>query len=126
MHRRARLNVEWCCKAVNALSSRNPLLSTPWHELVGNYETLSYAKRRSRLPANHSPTRLQSLCGQRNARPAALITRAYSQAGKFKDFGGSMGLKLHGVVGLNLKMIVTMWSGMYVVQHEPCIMRGGT
>ena len=37
-----------------------------------------------------------------------------------------MGLKLHGVVGLNLKMIVTMWSGMYVVQHEPCIMRGGT
>ena len=31
-----------------------------------------------------------------------------------------MGLKLHGVVGLNLKMIVTMWSGMCVVQHEPC------
>ena len=37
-----------------------------------------------------------------------------------------MGLKLHGVVGLNLKMIVTMWSGMYVVQREPCVMRGGT
>lgn len=88
MHRRARLNVEWCCKAVNALSSRRPLLSTLRHELVGNYETLSYAKRRSRLSANHSPTRLQSLRGQRNARPAALITRAYSQAGKFKDFGG--------------------------------------
>lgn len=120
MHRRTWLNVEWCCKVVNALSSRRPLLSTLRHELVGNYETLSYAERRSRLPVNHSPTRLQSSRGQRNARPAALITRAYSQAGKFKDFGGSMGLKLHGVVGLNLKMIVTMWSGMCVVQHEPC------